>query len=51
MRAGRRAGTELHALGWHTKASREFMTQMRQGVKQALNTRDSAFGDYRTKDA
>jgi enoyl-CoA hydratase len=50
MRAGLRAGTELHALGWHTKASREFMAQMRGGVKQALNTRDSTFGDYRTKE-
>lgn len=50
MRAGLRAGTELHALGWHTKASREFMAQMRGGVKQALHTRDSTFGDYRTKE-
>ncbi|WP_421937861.1 enoyl-CoA hydratase-related protein [Phenylobacterium sp.] len=50
LRAGLRAGTDLHALGWHTKASREFMAQMRQGVKQALNTRDSTFGDYRTKE-
>ncbi len=50
MRAGLRAGTDLHALGWHTKASREYMAQMRQGVKEALTSRDSTFGDYRTKE-
>lgn len=48
MRAGLRAGTDLHALGWHTKASRDYMAQMRQGVKEALTSRDSTFGDYRT---
>jgi enoyl-CoA hydratase len=50
MRAGLRAGTDLHALGWHTKASREYMAQMRQGVTAALSARDSTFGDYRTKE-
>ena len=50
LRAGLRAGTDLHALGWHTKASREYMAQMRQGVKEALTSRDSTFGDYRTGD-
>jgi enoyl-CoA hydratase len=49
LRAGLRAGTDLHALGWHTKASREYMTQMRDGVRQALDARDKTFGDYRTK--
>jgi len=48
MRAGLRAGADLHALGWHTKASREYMTKMREGVKAALDARDGAFGDYRT---
>jgi len=48
MRTGIRAATDVHALGWHTKASREYMAQMRQGVTQALTARDSAFGDYRT---
>jgi enoyl-CoA hydratase len=48
LRAGLRAGTDLHALGWHTPASREYMQQMRQGVKEALTVRDSAFSDYRT---
>lgn len=50
MRAGIRAGTDLHALGWHTKASREYMAELRQGVTKALSSRDSQFGDYRTGD-
>ncbi len=48
LRAGLRAGTDLHALGWHTPASRAYMTQMREGVRQALDARDATFGDYRT---
>ena len=48
MRAGLRAGTDLHALGWHTGASREYMAKMREGVKEALTARDATFGDYRT---
>jgi enoyl-CoA hydratase len=50
MRADLRAGTDLHALGWHTPASRAYMAEMRKGVTQALSTRDGAFGDYRTGD-
>lgn len=48
MRAGIRAGTDLHALGWHTPASRAYMGELRKGVTQALTQRDKAFGDYRT---
>jgi enoyl-CoA hydratase len=48
LRAGLRAGTDLHALGWHTNASRAYMAKMREGVKEALTARDSEFGDYRT---
>ena len=48
LRAGLRAGTDLHALGWHTNASRTYMAEMRKGVTQALSTRDATFGDYRT---
>lgn len=48
LRAGLRAGTDLHALGWHTPASRAFAKTLRDGVKQALTERDGAFGDYRT---
>ena len=50
LRAGLRAGTDLHALGWHTPASRTDMAKLREGVKEALTARDSAFGDYRTGD-
>lgn len=50
LRAGLRAGTDLHALGWHTGASRAYMAKMREGVKAALDARDSTFGDYRTGD-
>jgi len=49
LRAGLRAGTDLHALGWHTKASREHAKALREGVTGALSQRDAAFGDYRTK--
>ncbi|PZN95822.1 MAG: enoyl-CoA hydratase [Alphaproteobacteria bacterium] len=48
LRAGLRAGTELHGLGWHTGASRAYMGKMREGVKQALDVRDAEFGDYGT---
>ncbi len=50
MRAGLRSGTDLHALGWHTPASRAYMAELRKGVTQALSARDGAFGDYRTGD-
>jgi enoyl-CoA hydratase len=49
LRAGLRAGTNLHALGWHTPASRDYMAKLRQGVKEALTARDETFADYRTK--
>jgi enoyl-CoA hydratase len=48
LRAGLRAGTDLHALGWHTAASRAYMGRLRDGVRGALDARDEAFGDYRT---
>ena len=48
LRAGLRAGTDLHALGWHTGASRAYMAKMREGVKVALDARDSTFCDYGT---
>jgi enoyl-CoA hydratase len=48
LRAGLRAGTDLHALGWHTSASQAYMARMREDVKAALTARDDAFGDYRT---
>lgn len=48
MRQGIRAGTDLHALGWSTKASREYMAKLREGVTAALTERDGKFDDYRT---
>lgn len=48
MRQGIRAGTDLHALGWSTKASREYMAKLRGGVTAALTERDGKFADYRT---
>jgi enoyl-CoA hydratase len=50
MRNGIRAGTDIHALGWHTQASADYMAVLRADLKGALNSRDGAFGDYRTKD-
>ena len=48
LRTGLRTGTDLHALGWHTPASREYMAALRSdGVTSALSQRDEAFGDYR----
>jgi enoyl-CoA hydratase len=49
LRAGIRAGTELCALGTHTKAMREFVGAARdKGLTSALQERDAPFGDYRT---
>jgi len=49
MRAGIRAGTELCALGTHTKAMAEFTSNIRErGLTAALSDRDEPFGDYRT---
>ena len=51
MRAALRAGTEVQALGFHTRSAREYMQTFAQGVTQALNKRDEKFGDYRTREA
>ena len=49
LRAGIRAGTELCALGTHTKTMREFVGAAREkGLTDALQERDAPFGDYRT---
>ena len=50
MRTALRAGTEIQSLGFHQKASREYLKSLAKDVKQALTERDEAFGDYRTKD-
>jgi enoyl-CoA hydratase len=49
MRAGIRAGTELCALGTHTRAMADFLgARTKGGLTQALQDRDAPFGDYRT---
>jgi enoyl-CoA hydratase len=49
MRAGIRSGTELCALGTHTKALRKFVSQTQEhGLTATLSQRDGPFGDYRT---
>jgi len=49
MRAAIRAGTEIQALGFHQRSSREYMKEFAKGVTKALSARDAQFGDYRTK--
>ncbi len=51
-RAAMRAGTEIQALAFTTEASRNYMSTFRRdgsSVKQQLDQRDTAFGDYRTR--
>jgi enoyl-CoA hydratase len=49
LRAGIRAGTELCALGTHTKTMHNFVGAAREkGLTHALQERDAPFGDYRT---
>jgi len=48
VRAAIRAGSEIQALAMTTESSRETFARFRDGVRQALDARDRAFGDYRT---
>ena len=48
MRAGIRTGTEIQALAMHSKATRDHLKELSEGLTQALTKRDSKFGDYRT---
>jgi enoyl-CoA hydratase len=51
-RAAIRAGTEIQALAFTTEASRAYLSQFRRdggSVREQLDRRDSAFGDYRTR--
>ncbi len=51
-RAAMRAGTEIQALAFTTEASRAYLAQFRRdgaSVREQLDRRDSAFGDYRTR--
>ena len=50
LRAAIRAGTELQALAFTTKASLEYRAQFRRdggSVRELLSQRDKPFGDYR----
>jgi enoyl-CoA hydratase len=49
LRAAVRAGTDIQALALTTPSSRETFARFAQGVSQALDARDGAFGDYRTR--
>ena len=49
LRAAIRAGTEIQALALTTASSKETFARFRTSVTEALNARDAAFGDYRTK--
>jgi enoyl-CoA hydratase len=49
LRAALRAGTEIQALALTTSSSRETFARFRASVTEALDQRDGAFGDYRTK--
>tara|TARA_B100001250_G_C19770388_1_gene776857 strand:+ start:233 stop:1072 length:840 start_codon:yes stop_codon:yes gene_type:complete len=48
MRAGIRSGTEIQALAMHSKATKDHLKELSEGLTEALNKRDSKFGDYRT---
>jgi len=48
LRAALRAGTEIQALGFHTRSARAYMKSFAEGVTKALDERDAKFGDYRT---
>ena len=49
LRAAIRAGTEIQALALTTESSRATFAKFRDSVTEALDARDAAFGDYRTK--
>lgn len=49
MRAGLRSTAELNALGFHQRSSQAYFERLRHGVTAALDERDGAFGDYRTR--
>ena len=52
LRSGIRAGTELCALGTHTQAMADFVSNIQdKGLTGALQERDQTFGDYRTSAA
>jgi enoyl-CoA hydratase len=49
MRTAVRATADIQALGFHQPSSKQYMASLANGVTEALNARDGAFGDYRTE--
>lgn len=49
MRAALRAGTEIQAMGFHTKSAHDDFRTFAEGATQALDERDAEFGDYSTR--
>jgi len=47
-RAAIRSATEIQALCFHQRSSREYLGKLRENVTRALDERDTKFGDYRT---
>jgi hypothetical protein len=39
----------LRALRFHQRSSRDYLKELAKGLTAALDQRDGAFGDYRTK--
>jgi enoyl-CoA hydratase len=51
LRAALRAGTEIQALGFHTRSAKDYFKTLSGGpLTKALDARDEQFGDYRTKE-
>lgn len=49
LRTAIRAGAEIQALALTTASSKETFARFRTSVTEALDARDAAFGDYRTR--
>ncbi len=49
-RAAIRSATEIQALCFHQRSSREYLGKLRENVTKALDERDTKFGDYRTSE-
>ena len=49
MRAAIRSGTEIQALAFHQRSSRDHLSQVGKNLKSALEDRDRSFEDYGSK--
>ena len=50
MRAAIRAGTEIQALGFHTRSARDYLKKIAENLNSALEERDKQFGDFRGRE-